>query len=182
MDIDLCIVVFPNTLEERKKVHEALCGFAYAKGGPAGLTPYLKKITNNYDLKQIGKWIDLYSQVELQRKVNNSFFFKKKTNAIDFPYQNAVSNPFYTIDVTSKSDKYKAFTLLPSSTKSATQKSDKEFKKKVIKILLNDFLNQPTVENKKRLHDSIDSFIDNTTIKRGTPFVNGGLPSLGKNR
>ena len=182
MDIDFNVAVYPNSLEERKNVHEALCGFAYGKGGPAGLTPYLKKITNNYDLKQIGKWIDLYSQIELQRKVNNSFFFKKKTNTIDFPYQNAVSNPFYTIDVTSKSDIYNAFTLLPSSTKGGTQKSDKEFQKKVLKSYLDDFINDPTFENKKRLHDSIDSFKDNTPIKRGTPFVSGGLPGLGKHR
>jgi len=173
---------FPNTLEERKKIHKSICGYAFHPKGPSGLTAYLKRITNAYDLRQIIKWIELYSKIEVEKEVNGAFLFRKKANHDLFSPKIGLEKPYYEIDVTSKSDRYKALTLIPPSTKGSTQKSSKDFQKKVLKSCLDDFLASPSLENQKRLNNLIESYINSPSTKGGRITVSGGLPGLGKRR
>ena len=76
----LKITSFPSTLEERKKIHKSICGYAFHPKGPSGLTAYLKRITNAYDLRQIMKWIQIYSKIEVEKEVNGAFLFRKKAD------------------------------------------------------------------------------------------------------
>jgi hypothetical protein len=174
--------IYPLTLEERQRVHWGLCSYVFNNDGHRGLTGFLKKVTNNNDLQKILRWLDVYSTVEIENQVNGAYLFRKKKNIGTFSPKLGKEKPYYEMDVMSKADRFKVFTLAPPSGKSSTQKSDKEFKKKVIKGLLDYFLNNPTLENKKQLNNEIDSFINTPSQKRGSPFVSGGLPSLGKNR
>jgi len=178
----LKITSFPSTLEERKKIHKSICGYAFHPKGPSGLTAYLKRITNAYDLRQIMKWIQIYSKIEVEKEVNGAFLFRKKADHDLFLPKIGLEKPYYEIDVTSKSDLYKALTLIPPSSKAATQKSNKDFQKKVLKNCLDEFLASPSLENQKRLNNLIDSYINSSGTKGGRITVSGGLPGLGKRR
>ena len=183
MDINTDVVVFPVTLEQRKKIHDNLCAFTFNPTGYRGLTAYIRKITSSHDLKQVIKWIDLYSPLEIEKQVNGSLIFKNKKNGKLLSHQNAVNNPYYLIQsIQSKAELFKATTILPPGTKGASQTSKKEFDKKVIKGCLEDFLKNPTSQNKKRLDSLLDSYLDTPTPQRGTLTISAGLPSLGKKR
>lgn len=184
MTINTDVVLFPNTLDQRKKVHESLCQFSYNPKGFSGFSKYLKnKINNLDDLKKIINWITLYSSLEVEKEVNGFYLFRRKKNAELYPRQNAVNNPYYLNQSTpSKAELFKATTILPASTKSASQTSKKEFDKKVIKGCLDDFLKNPTAQNKKRLDSLLDNYLDTPTSQRGTLTISAGLPSLGKKR
>ena len=174
--------LFPNTLEERQRVHWGLCSYVFNNDGHKGLTGFLKKITNNDDLQKILRWLDIYSTVEIENQVNEAYLFRKKKNSEQFSPKLGREKPYYEMHVMSKAERFKALTLLPPSTRGATQKSNKAFQKKVLKSYLDDFLNDPTLENKKRLIDEIDTFANTPPAKRGSPFLRGGSPGLGKNR
>ena len=181
-DISQITTLFPNTLEERQRVHWGLCSYVFNNDGHKGLTGFLKKITNNDDLQKILRWLDIYSTVEIENQVNEAYLFRKKKNSEQFSPKLGREKPYYEMHVMSKAERFKALTLLPPSTRGATQKSNKAFQKKVLKSYLDDFLNDPTLENKKRLIDEIDTFANTPPAKRGSPFLRGGSPGLGKNR
>lgn len=184
MAINTDVVLFPNTLDQRKKVHESLCQFSYNPKGFSGFSKYLKnKINNLDDLKKIINWITLYSSLEVENQTNGYFLFRRKKNADLYPRQNAVNNPYYLIQSTpTKTELFRAVTVLPPSSKSSSQTSKKEFDKKVIKGCVDEFLKNPTAQNKKRLDSLLHSYLDDPTVQRGTLTISAGLPSLGKKR
>jgi len=126
----LNIIPFPSSIKDRERIHWGLCSYVFNDDGHKGLTGFLKKVTNNDDLQKILRWLDIYSTVEIENQVNGSYLFRKKKNSDTFSPRLGREKPYYEMDVMSKAEKFKAFTLLPPSTKTATQKSDKEFKKK----------------------------------------------------
>ena len=178
----LNIIPFPSSIEDRERIHWGLCSYVFNNDGHRGLTGFMKKVTNNDDLQKILRWLEIYSTVEIENQVNGSYLFRKKKNSDTFSPKLGREKPYYEMDLMSRADRFKALTLLPPSTKGATQKSNKDFQKKVLKSCLDDFLTSPSLENQKRLNNLIESYINSPSTKGGRITVSGGLPGLGKRR
>lgn len=174
----------PENQQERKELHERLmqgARTAQHNGGTKGLRGLVKIYGDQLVAKQILQWFLLYTQIRLDHRHRVWQLSVPANLQGPFDLGPAALNPYYSVEVPTAAPNPLSFpkTVIPISERKSGL-SDREFTKKTIRTLLGSFLDTPTRHDKQKLIALIESFDSVPILVRGSPFVSGGLPSLGK--
>lgn len=149
-------------------------------GKTKGLSSFIRSMNDERTESQINSWLKMYSPIEVRYENDHkAHYYPKKNVSTFFDLTSANLDPYYSVEPRS----LKTNKGTTSSTPKPSQKqnlSDREFQKVVIRKALETALKDPSILNKKKVIDLLQSF-DKAKF-RGSPTVSGGLPGLGKKR
>lgn len=174
----------PANQQERKELHERLlqgARTAQQNGGTKGLRGLVESYGDQLVAKQILRWFFLYTQIRGDNRHKVWQLLVPLNLRGPFDLGHAALNPYYSVEVHTADTNPTPFpkTVVPISERKSGL-SDREFTKKTIRTLLGSFLDTPTRHDKQKLIALIESFDSVPILVRGSPFISGGLPSLGK--
>ena len=175
----------PGTHEERKLLHERLLIFA-SLAVRTGTTKGLGRLIGEFDdidfQNHLIFWIEKYTPIKKGVNTDNKhlWFLVPKGLREGYDLGGARLNPYYTIEKI-KSDEHTEVKV-SRLTAGTVQLTDKEFERKHIRLALEKFFIEGSIETRQRLFELITTYGSIGNHFRGSLFAQGGAPGLGRKK
>lgn len=175
--------IAPNSHDERKALHEQLLKFATI-AAHNGTTKGLAKLVFSFDdsdfRSHLMAWLEKFTPVRW-RRTSDGYWESFTPNWEGYDLGGARLNPYYTFQPI-KSSKPVSEVLPQRRGSSTVQLSDREFERKTLRLALEKFLSEGSVEARENLLQLIAKYETAGGRRSGQAFVQGGAPGLGRKR
>jgi hypothetical protein len=178
-----------------QSVLEGLAKRAFLEDRVAGVHKFLCAVRDEFSRSQMITWLDDYSMIGVViAKSGHKQYHIVRSKADKAAYWEGVKNPYYKL--TPKPQKYyvkmtaaKQWSLVNDSEQTKKTQlisvkqladTDLEFRKKLAKIAFNKFLQDRSIENRKKLIERILDVEENFVGSKGSPLLQGGSTGLKK--
>ena len=173
----------PETPEARATLQRALIEYAtkaVRDGTTKGLAKFLLSYQDEAFRNLLINWLIEYTPIRIPRNPTNHLVLCARDNLRkNYDLAGARLNNYWTMETPVQRP---TVTTCPPAKASSNQLSEREFLKKTIKSALDTFLKESTDQSKQNLIQLITDFESRGKSSRQSPFVSGGLPSLGRRR
>lgn len=170
----------PETHEEKKVVHLKLIDYATEAtrhGTTKGLSRFVLSWGNSDFAKLLIEWLEKFTPIRQEVNPKGHLLFRvPEIIRKDYDLGGARLNPFYTMEHGLRTPK--PILISPPTSSHPHQLSDREAAVKILKIALNTFLADRSIESRQRLISLINAFPSEHGSAKGSPFMQGGAPGL----
>ena len=171
----------PICAEGRKKLHQQLLSFAtnaVNTGTTKGLAKFISSFEDPRFEATLHLWFSTYTPIQsILRGIDHNALMVPHSLKGVFDLSGARLNPYYSMP--SQAPQVAVMVVAPSNMRTH-QSSELDLVKKGLKHAVNEFLDVRSLESKQKLLRLINDFPTQGESKRGSPFLQGGAPGLGR--
>lgn len=171
----------PESHAEKRALHEKLLQFA-AFSTKDGTTKGLAKLIGSFEDEGFRAhlicWLEMFTPIRWRRQPNGQLD-SYTPNWEGYDLGGAKLNPYYTFTSVDGSSRKNELSHKAGASGNV-QLSAKEFERKIIRLSLEKYLRDSTIENRKSLIDLISRYESAGGVQGGNPFLQGGAPGLGR--